>query len=173
MNYGGITFRIYLVPTYLIFVVFLGSGLSAVRRWWAGLLGKAPQWQAMPLVAALAAVMLIMPLYPLWQNWAEVDQSAETTYRDMAQGFVQQAGMDFVLVDSEPHYDDLEAILYTAWGEMGWYDAKWVTPGEINLWLGQRPVYAWADGAAYHARYVEEPVAGLPGMVLIVGVRGQ
>jgi len=169
MNYGGITFRIYLVPSYLIFAVFVGCGLSALRQWLAGLLHGQSRWLAQPLMAALAAVILVMPLYPLWQNWAEVDESENTYYRDMAQSFVERAGPEFVLVDSEPHYDDLEAILYTAWGEKGWYAARWVPPGEIESWLGQRPVYAWADGAAYHDRYVERPVEGLPGVVLIVG----
>jgi hypothetical protein len=171
MNYGGVTYRIYLIPSYLIFAVFLGCGLSALRRWLAGLLRCQRRWLAQPLIAGLAAVILIMPVYPLWQNWAEVDQSENTYYRDMAQSFVAQAGPDFVLVDSEPHYDDLEAILYVAWGEKGWYVARWVPPGGIDAWLGQRPVYAWSDGADYHGRYVEEPVAGLPGMVLLVGAR--
>jgi hypothetical protein len=178
MNYGGATFRIYLVPSYLIFAVFLGCGLSALRRWLAGLLDGRQRWQARPLPtalaqAALAAVILVMPLYPLWQNWAEVDYSENTFYRDMARGFVAQAGPDFVLVDSEPHYDDLEAILYVAWGENAWYGARWVPPDGIDTWLGQRPVYAWSDGADYHERYVEEPVPGLPGMVLLVGTRDE
>lgn len=169
MNYGGITFRIYLIPTYLIFAVFLGCGLSAVRRWLAGLLDERPRWLAASLQAALAIAILVMPLYPLWQNWAEVDQSENIYYRDMARGFVEQAGPDFVLVESEPHYDDLEAILYVTWGEKGWYDARWVTPASIEDWLGRRPVYAWDDGARYHDGYVEEPVPGLPGIVLVVG----
>ena len=173
MNYGGVTFRIYLVPSYLIFAVFLGCGLNALRRWLAGLLRGQRRWLAQPLIAALAALILVMPLYPLWQNWAEVDHSENTYYRDMARSFVTQAGSDFVLVDSEPHYDDLEAILYVAWGEKGWYGARWVPPGGIDTWLGQRPVYAWADGTAYHDRYVEEPVPGLPGMVLLVGARDE
>lgn len=84
-----------------------------------------------------------------------------------------QARPNFVLVDSEPHYDDLEAILYVAWAERGWYGARWVPPGGVDAWLGQRPVYAWSDGAAYHDRYIEEPVPGLPGMVLLVGVRDE
>jgi hypothetical protein len=175
MNYGGITFRIYLVPTYLIFAVFLGCGLSAVRRWLAGLLEGQSRWLAKPLASALAAavaaVILIMPLYPLWQNWAEVDESHNSYYRDMAENFVSHVEPDFVLVDSEPHYDDLEAILYVAWGENGQYSARWVPSGDIDPWLGQRPVYAWSDGAAYHERYLEEPVPGLPGMVRIEGVR--
>jgi len=171
MNYGGITFRIYLVPSYLIFAVFLGCGLSAVRRWLAGVLHDRPRWLAQPLVAALAIVFLAMPLYPVWQNWAEVDESDNTYYRDMARNFVERAGPEFVLVDSEPHYDDLEAILYIAWGENGWSSARWIPPGEIDGWLGRQPVYAWSDGAEYHARYLEEPVAGLPGMVRILGVR--
>ena len=178
MNYGGITFRIYLIPTYLIFAVFLGCGLSALRRWLAGLLGERPRTGARGLLAllvqgALATAILLMPLYPLWQNWVEVDQSDNTYYREMAQDFVAQAEPDFVLVDSEPHYDDLEAILYLAWGENGWSAAGWVPPGEIEAWLGERSVYAWADGAAYHHRFVEEPVPGLPGMVVISGVRGE
>ncbi len=173
MNYGGVTFRIYLVPSYLIFAVFLGCGLSALRRWLAGLLTGQRRWLAQPMMAALAAIILVMPLYPLWQNWAEVDYSETTYYRDMARDFVTQAGPDFVLVDSEPHYDDLEAILYVAWGEKGWYGARWVPPGGIDTWLGQRPVYAWSDGADYHERYVEEPVPGLPGMVLLVGTRDE
>ncbi len=173
MNYGGVTFRIYLVPSYLIFAVFLGCGLSALRRWLAGLLRSRPRWLSQSLIIALAAVMLVMPLYPLWQNWAEADQSENTYYRDMAWSFVAEAAPDFVLVDSEPHYDDLEAILYVAWGEKGWYGARWVPPGEIDVWLGQRPVYAWSDGADYHGRYVEEPVPGLPGMVLLLGAQDE
>jgi hypothetical protein len=171
MNYGGITFRIYLIPSYLVFALFLGCGLSAVRHWLAGLLRFRPRWLAWPLIAGLAAVFLAMPLYPLWQNWAQVDQSDNTYYRDLAWNLVDHVQPDFVLVDSEPYYDDLEAILYVAWAEKGWYSARWITPGEIQAWLGQRPVYVWADGAAYHAQYVEEQVPGLPGMARIVGVQ--
>ncbi|MFN2243464.1 MAG: hypothetical protein ACK2U2_14330, partial [Anaerolineae bacterium] len=69
-------------------------------------------------------------------------------------------------------YDDLEAILYVAWGEKGWSEARWVPPGEIESWLGQRPVFAWVDGAGYHDRTLEQPVAGLPMMVRITGLRG-
>jgi hypothetical protein len=173
MNYGGVTFRIYLIPSYLVFAVFLGCGLSALRRWLAGLLQGRPRWLAWPLAVALAAVVLAMPLYPLWQNWADVDQSHNTYYRDMAWNFVDRVESDFVLVDSKLHYDDLEAILFVAWGEKGWYSARWVPPGDIDAWLPQQPIYAWVDGAAYHARYVEEPVPALPGIVRIVGTRGQ
>ena len=178
MNYGGITFRIYLIPTYLIFAVFVGCGLSALRRWLAGLFGEYPKGEAKRLFAvlvqaALAIAILVMPLYPLWQNWAEVDESDNTYYGDMARGFVERAGSEFVLVDSEPHYDDLEAILYLAWGENGWSGARWVPPGGIEAWLGKRMVYAWSDGADYHDRFVEEPVPGLPGMVVITGLRGE
>jgi len=173
MNYGGITFKIYLIPSYLIFAVFLGCGLSAGRRWLAGLLHGRSPWLATPLNAGLAIAILVMPLYPLWQNWTEVDESDNTYYQDMARSFVDQAGPGFVLVDSESHYDDLEAILYVAWGEEGWYDARWVTPDEIDARLGQRPVYAWDDGAAWHARYIEEPLPGVPGMARIAGVRNE
>ena len=173
MNYGGATFPIYLIPSYLIFAVFLGCGLSALRRWLAGLLRSQRPWIAQPLMVGLAAAILVMPLYPLWQNWAEADQSGNTYYRDMARDFVEQAGPDFVLVDSEPFYDDLEAILYVAWGEKGWSEARWTPPGEIESWLGQRPVFAWVDGAEYHAGTVEEPVPGLPMMVRITGLRGE
>lgn len=169
MNYGGATFRIYLIPSYLVFAVFLGCGLGAIRRWLAGLLREQPRWLAWSLVGGSAAVFLVMPLYPLWTNWTEVDQSDNTTYRDLAWNFVEHVDPDFVLVDSEAHYDDLEAILYVAWAEQGWYNARWVTPGEIDAWLGQRTVYAWADGLPYHNRYVEESVPGLLGMTRIVG----
>jgi hypothetical protein len=173
MNYGGATFRIYLIPSYLVFAVFLGCGLHALRKWLAGLVRAQSPWLARPLVAGLSAVILIMPVYPLWQNWAEVDLSDVTYYRDMAEGFLAKAGPDFVVVDSETHYDDLEAILYVAWGEKGWYSARWVPPGEVESQLGSQPVYAWSDGAPYHGLYVEEPVQGLPGMVRIVAVRDQ
>jgi hypothetical protein len=173
MNYGGSTFTIYLIPSYVIFSIFLGCGLSAVRQWSLGVLDKGPRWLALPLGVGLASLILAMPLYPLWQNWAEADQSDNVYFRDMARGFVEQAGPDFVLVDSESYYDDLEAILYTAWGEMNWTQARWVPSGSIEPWLGQRPVYAWSDGAAYHADYLEEPVPELPGMVRIIGVRGE
>jgi hypothetical protein len=169
MNYGGVTFRIYLVPSYLIFAVFLGCGLSALRKWLRDLLHEQPGWLARPLSLVLVTVILAMPLYPLWQNWADVDESDNTYYQDMAGRFVAEAGPEFVLVDSEPHYDDLEAILYVAWAEKEWYSARWVTPGEIGTWLGTRPIYAWQDGAGYHSAYVEEPVPELPGMVRIVG----
>jgi hypothetical protein len=173
MNYGGITFRIYLIPSYLIFAVFLGCGLSAVRRWLAGLLRVQPRWLAQPLVAVLAAAMLVMPLYPLWHNWAEVDESDHTYYRDMARNFVERVEPDFVLVEAESRYDDLEAILYVAWVEKGWHTAQSVTPGGIDPWLGQRPVYGWHGDADIDARYIQEPVQGLPGMARIVGIREQ
>ncbi len=172
MNYGGITFRIYLIPSYLIFAVFLGCGLSALRRWLADLLQGRPRRLTWPLLGGLAAVILAMPLYPLWQNWAEVDESDNTYYRDVAWNLVNHVEPDAILVDSELYYDDLEAILYVAWVEKGWYSLRWVPPGDIAAWLGQRPVYAWADGAAWHARYVEEPVPGLPGMVRVLEARG-
>jgi hypothetical protein len=169
MNYGGVTFTIYLIPIYLILAIFLGCGLSAVHRWFSGVLAGRSKWVALPLRASMAGLILLMPMYGVWQNWATVDQSDNVTYRDMAERFVEQAGPDFVLVDSEPHYDDLEAILYTAWGVKDWRQAQWVPPGGIDQWLGRRPVYAWSDGAAYHGDYVEEPVPELPGMVRIVG----
>jgi hypothetical protein len=102
-----------------------------------------------------------------------VDQSENIYYRDMAQVFVEEAGPEFVLVESEPFYDDLEAILYVAWGENDWQEARWVPPGEIDYWLEQGPVYAWSDGATYHARYIEKPVPGLPLMVHIAGLRDE
>ena len=168
MNYGGVTFRIYLIPSYLVFAVFLGCGLGAVRHWLAGALRGRPRWPSWTLQGGLALAILAMPLYPLWQNWAEVDESDNVYYQQMAERFVAEAGPEFVLVDSEPHYDDLEAILYVAWGEKAWYAAQWITPGEIGTWLGRRPVYAWQDGLPYHQRYVEEPVPALPGMVRLV-----
>jgi hypothetical protein len=171
MNYGGVTFRIYLIPSYLIFAVFLGCGLSALRRWLRGLLQGRSLWLAGPLSLALAIVILAMPLYPMWQNWAEADESDNTHYRDIARDFVEHAGPSFVLVDSEAYYDDLEAILYVAWAEKEWYAARWIPPGEIERWLGARPVYAWQDSAAYHSPYMEETVPELPGMVRIVGVK--
>ena len=178
MNYGGATFPIYLIPSYFVFAVFLGCGLSALRQLLDRLLGDAPRWLSQQPVATavrviLAAVILLMPLYPLWRNWAEVDQSGNTYYRDVAQIFVDQAGPEFVLVESEPFYDDLEAILYVAWGENGWREARWVPPGEIEARLAQGAVYAWSDGADYHARYTEQPVPGLPLMVRITGVRDE
>jgi hypothetical protein len=173
MNYGGATFRIYLIPSYLIFAVLIGCALSAFRRWLARRVHAQPAWIGWPLMAGLAAVALVMPLYPLWQNWAEVDQSANTYYRDEANNFVAHVEPDFVLVDSEMHYDDVEAILYAAWAEEGWYSAQRVTPGGIDPWLGQRPIYCWYGDVDMAARYIQEPVPELPGMARIVGVRSQ
>ncbi|MBN1660013.1 MAG: DUF2723 domain-containing protein [Anaerolineae bacterium] len=171
MNYGGVTFRIYLIPSYLIFAVFLGCGLGAVRGWLAGQLAGKPRWMALPLTLGLAAVILAMPLYPLWQNWAEVDESDNVYYEEMARQFVEAAGPEFVLIDSELYYDDLEAILYVAWVEKEWYHARWVAPGDVDRWVSTRPVYAWDDGLPYHERLVEEPVPALPGMVRVTGVQ--
>jgi hypothetical protein len=166
MNYGGVTFRVYLIPAYLIFAVFIGCAMGAllelVRGW--------PRGLAILASAGLGIAFLAMPLYPLWQNWNLVDESDNVYYRDVAERFADVAGPDFVLVDSEVRYDDLEAILYEAWGEREWYAARWIPPGEIDAWLGKRPVYAWDDGAAYHERYASEPVPELPGMVLLTGV---
>ena len=171
MNYGGGTVHLYLVPSYMIFAVFLGCGLSALRTWLAGLLRDQPQWLTRPLIGSLAAVMLLMPLYPLWQNWAEVDQSGNFYYHELAWMFVEEAGPEFVLVESDSYYDDLEAILYVAWAEKGWYDTKTVTPGGIDHWLGARPIYAWYGDKDIHPRYIQRLVEGLPGMALISGVR--
>jgi hypothetical protein len=169
MNYGGVTFRIYLIPAYLVFAVFIGCAMGAlldlVRGW--------PRVLAVVASAGLAIAFLAMPLYPLWQNWNRVDESDNVYYRNIAERFADTVGPDFVLVDSEVRYDDLEAILYEAWGEREWYQARWIPPGEISTWLGQRPVYAWDDGADYHQNFVSEPVPELPGMVRLTGVKDQ
>ncbi|MFC2015867.1 DUF2723 domain-containing protein [Chloroflexota bacterium] len=169
INYGGITYRIYLIPSYLVFAVFLGCGLGAMRSWLSEVLGGQPRWLATPLVAALAALILIMPLYPLRQNWAEVDQSENTYYRDRAWSFVQQVEPDFVVVESEMGYDEVEAIRYVAWAEKEWYEARSVTPEEIDVWLDNRPVYAWYGDPAIDPSYVQEPLSNVPGMARIVG----
>jgi len=171
MNYGGITFRIYIIPSYLVFAVFLGCGLAALRQWLAELLKCRPRWLAWPLLAGLAAVMLAMPLYPLRQNWAKVDESNNTAYRDLARGFVELVEPDFVVAESETHYDDIEAILYVAWAERGWHTADTVTPGEIDIWLGHRPVYGWCGDLDIPARFIQEPVPELPGICRMAGVR--
>ena len=171
MNYGGITFRIYLIPSYLIFSVFLGCGLSALRRWLADVLPERPLWVIRPLTLALAACILAMPLYPMWQNWAEVDESDNTYYHDVAWTFINHVESDFVLVDSESRYDDLEAILYVAWAEKSWYTAKRITPGGIDTWLGSRPVYAWYGDVDIPDRYLQEPIPEIPGFARIVGVK--
>jgi hypothetical protein len=124
-------------------------------------------------MAGVAAVILIMPLYPLWQNWAEVDQSDHTYFRDMAWRFVEQVEPDFVLVEAELGYDDLEAILYVAWAEKGWFTARTVTPEEIEPWLAHRPVYSWYADADIDPRYIQAPVPELPGMARIVGISGE
>ncbi len=173
MNYGGVTFRIYLIPSYLVFAVFLGCGLGAVRNWLAGQLRNRPRWLAWSLTFSLAALILIMPLYPLLRNWAAVDQSENTYYQDIAWNFVGGVESDFVLVQSDSHYDELEAILYVAWAEKEWYDARTITPGAIDPWLDARPVYCWYGDADIDARYIQEPEPALPGMARIVGIRPQ
>ena len=112
-----------------------------------------------------------MPLYPLWQNWAEVDQSENIYYEQVARAFVEQVEPDFVLVEAESRYDDLEAILYAAWVEEQWYWAQTITPGDIDAWLGRRPVYAWYGDVDIDPHYPQEPVPELPGMARIVGKR--
>ena len=148
----------------------MGCGLSAVWRWLVGALQAWPRGLAWALQGGLAVVTLAMPLYPLWQNWPEVDQSDSVYFQEMAEQFVAEAGPEFVLVDSEPHYDDLEAILYVAWGERGWYAARWITPEEVEAWLGRRPVYAWDASLPEDDGYRKEPVPALPGMVRVLGV---
>jgi hypothetical protein len=126
---------------------------------------------AWPLLAGLSAAILVMPLYPVWQNWAEVDESDNTHFHDMAWAFVEQAEPDFVLVEAESQYDSLEAIRYVAWVEKEWFAAKSVTPGGIDAWLGQRPVYCWYGDVDIDPRYIQEPIPGLPEMARITGVQ--
>lgn len=174
MNYGGITFRIYLVPSYLILAVFAGCGLAAIRKRVAELLADArwPRPLAWAVMGGLAVVILAMPLYAVRKNWAAVDESDNTHFRDLAWNFVNHVEPDFVLVESETHYDDLEAILYVAWAEKEWYQADTSTPGEIGTWLSHRPVYVWTGDREVPAHYVQEPVPGLPGVSRIVGSLG-
>jgi hypothetical protein len=171
MNYGGVTFPTYLIPSYLVFSVFLGCGLSAVRRWLTELLHDRSRPLAWSMIASVSTVILAMPLYPLSQNWIEVDQSDNTKFHDIAWGFVGQVEPDFVLVESKSHYDDLEAIRYVAWGEKQWFSARTVVPSGIDSWVGQRPIYCWYGDVDIDARYVQEPMPKLPGMARIVGVQ--
>ena len=173
MNYGGVTFRIYLIPSYLVFSVFLGCGLSAVRHWLADLLRDRPLWLVHSLAVSTAVLILAFPLYPLSRHWTEVDQSSNTYYQDVAWSFVERVEPDFVLVQSELHYDELEAILYVAWAEKEWYSARSVTPGKIDPWLDDRSVYCWLGDPDIDARYIQEPERELPGMARIVGVRSK
>jgi hypothetical protein len=168
-----------LIPSYLIFAIFLGCGLSAVRKWLHSAMAvsakggprglqRAVAWS---LQAGLAVLLLAMPLYALEQNWAEVDLSANTEFRDLSRRFVQKVEPNFLLVESEAHYDDLEAIRYVAWAEKEWYSAGSVISGDAASWLGRRPVYAWAEDADLTQQYLYEPVPDLPAFVRLVGIR--
>jgi hypothetical protein len=100
-----------------------------------------------------------MPLDPMWQNWAEVDQSDNTYFRDEVRCFVEHVEPDSVPVDSQGRYDDVEAILYAAWAEYRWFAAQQVTPAEVD---------AWHDDAGLPAGYARQPVPGLPGIDRLV-----
>jgi hypothetical protein len=171
MNYGGATFTIYLIPSYLVFAVFLGSGLSAIRSWLVGLVPGRLPLLSRALTAGLAVLILVMPVYPLYRNWSQVDQSGNTYYRDLAWNFVDHVEENFVLVDSQSLYDDEEAILYVAWVEKEWHSARRISPGAIDDWFGVQPVYAWYGDEDIAERFVQEPLLGVPGMAKITGVR--
>jgi hypothetical protein len=181
MNYGQgrITGQFYLIPAYLVFAVFLGCGLAAVRRRLAQLLAHQPSALARPLWAGLTVTILALPAYPLLRNYPHVDRSHYHEPAVFARTFVENAEPEFILIAGQ-QYNEVEAIFYVATVEAGKLTYHQFWQGDaVEQWFGIRPIYCWeiqqtaprSPEERIPEEYILEPLPYLPGMARIVGKR--
>jgi hypothetical protein len=179
MNYGRgrANWQLYLIPAYLVFAIFLGCGLAAIRRRLAELLAGRPKALGRLLWAGSTAAILAMPVYPLLQNYARVDRSNYHEPAEFARTFVQNAEPEFILI-SGVQYNEPEAIFYVATVE----DPKltlhqfWQADA-VDQWFGIRPIYCWeiqqsqprTEQERIPEEYILEPLPYLSGMARIIG----
>jgi hypothetical protein len=179
MNYGrgrG-NWQVYLIPAYLIFAVFVGCGVAALRQRVAQLLTGRPGALARPLLAGLAAAVLAMPAYPLVKNYSRVDRSHYHEPANFARTFVENAEPEFILI-SGLQYNDPEAIFYVATVEIPKLTLHQFWQGDaVEQWFGIRPIYCWeiqqseprSPEERIPEEYILEPLPYLPGMARVVG----
>jgi len=179
MNYGrGRTNgQIYLIPAYLIFAVFVGCGLGALRRRVERLLIGRPRTLTGPLWAGLTVAILAMPAYPLVQNYSRVDRSHYHEPGQFARAFVENAEPEFILI-SGLQYNEPEAIFYVATVEIPKLTLHQFWQGDaVEQWFGIRPIYCWeiqqseprSPEERIPEEYILEPLPYLPGMARIIG----
>ncbi len=181
VNYGRgrTTGQLYLLPAYLVFAVFIGCGLSAVRRWLARSLTGRPRALARSLSVSLAVVFLAMPAYPLARNYQKVDRSHYHEPAHFARTFVENAEPEFILI-AGLQYNEPEAIFYVATVEDPKLTLHQFWQGDaVEEWFGKRPIYCWeiqqtnprSPEERIPEEYILEPLPYLPGMARIVGKR--
>jgi hypothetical protein len=179
MNYGRgrDNWLVYLIPAYLIFAVFIGCGLAALRRRVAQLLAGRPRVLASPIGVGLAIVVLAMPAYPLVRNYAKVDRSQYHEPAIFARTFVENAEPEFILI-SGLQYNEPEAIFYVATVEIPKLTHHQFWQGDaVEQWFGIRPIYCWeiqqteprSPEERIPEEYILEPLPYLPGMARIIG----
>ncbi|MCL7453136.1 MAG: DUF2723 domain-containing protein [Anaerolineae bacterium] len=179
MNYGRgrANGLVYLIPAYLIFAVFVGCGLAAVRRRVAELLAGRPKTLARPLMLSVALVVLAMPAYPLVKNYSRVDRSHYHEPANFARAFVENAEPEFILI-SGMQYNEPEAIFYVATVEIPKLTLHQFWQADaVEQWFGIRPIYCWeiqqTEPRSLEERipeeYILEPLPYLPGMARITG----
>jgi hypothetical protein len=181
MNYGRgrTTGQFYLIPAYLIFAVFIGCGISAVRGWLARTLSGQPRAMARTGSAVLAIAFLAMPGWPLVRNYQKVDRSHYDDPARFARTFVENAAPEFILI-AGVQYNEPEAIFYVATVEDPKLTLHQFWQGSaVEEWFGKRPIYCWeiqqtnprTPEERIPEEYILEPLPYLPGMARIVGKR--
>jgi hypothetical protein len=179
MNYGRgrTTGQFYLIPAYLVFAVFVGCGLGAVRSKLAQLLTHQPRALARPLWAGITVASLALPAYPLVRNYAKVDRSHYQEPAEFARTFVENAEPEFILIAGQ-QYNEVEAIFYVATVEARTLTYHQFWQGDaVEQWFGIRPIYCWeiqqtaprSPEERIPDEYILEPLPYLPGMARIIG----
>jgi len=179
MNYGRgrDNWLVYLIPAYLIFAVFIGCGLAALRRRVAHLLTGRPNALIRLAWVGLAIAALAMPAYPFVKNYPKVDRSHDHDAANFARNFVENAEPEFILI-SGLQYNEPEAIFYVATVEIPKLTLHQFWQGDaVEQWFGIRPIYCWeiqqsaprSPEERIPEEYILEPLPYLPGMARIVG----
>ena len=99
LSYDIIDFAFFLIPTYLIFAVWIGGGLAAITRWvacaWRRLLHPAYGFIA---TVGWTLVMVGLTLWPLRANYDIVDESNNYAPREEAAAILNLMPEDAALV---------------------------------------------------------------------------
>jgi hypothetical protein len=99
LSYDIADFMFFLIPTYLIFAVWIGGGLAVITRW------VAYAWRRMlhPAYGLVASggwtlVLVGLTLWPLWANYDIVDESNNYAPREEATAILNLMADDAILV---------------------------------------------------------------------------
>jgi hypothetical protein len=115
MSYGIVDFMFFLIPSYLVFAIWIGSGFAAVARWGLPILKRLVRPVHRWVVSgAWSLAVAGVAMWPLWANYAILDESNDYAAREEAEAVLNLMAEDAILVLPPccDFYNRAMAVLY-------------------------------------------------------------